>query len=626
MMPVARFQMPDGRIGRFEVPDGTTPEQAKAMIAEQFVRSKPGPAEQPMQPFVPSGEREQPSWTSPEGIAGNPVTRFALGAASPMQGIQQIAEKAPFLPGPLGLLSAAAKAGTPDMQQLEGMKREGMRQQGAEGMDIAGMAGQIASPAVWGAAKALPAATSTAQRIGQGAMMGGGFGAATPVTQGDDFWGTKAAQAGTGLAVGAAIPAGIDAAKFGARTVRNIADPFLPGGVDRTVGRTAAAAAGDKNAEIVRLLRENKQIVPGSAPTAGEAAAPAGRAEFSGLQEAVRPHQPSAFDAVTQAQNAARVNALRTVWHDKAALASAEGTRSATANVNYGKAYEQAVRADPELLQLSQNPFFKEALPDAFRLAQAKGINPKTDLTQFLHFVKISLDKQVQRTGDTALVNTERAAVENVKKSLLNWMATKNPSYELARSTFAQQSQPINQMQVGQYLENKLVPAMSDQGASPGQRAALYAQALRDAPGTLKRATGQPRYEELGDVLSPTQVRSAQNVGADLGRTAEHDRLARLGSSKARELLGQTAPTAPALGMFNPKYSVLKSLTNRLAGRVEGKSVERLADLMRDPKKLADLMEKAAMPLPERQAVMAELLRRGLPGIVGQGASGAVNQ
>lgn len=33
-MPVARFQMPDGRIGRFEVPEGTTPEQAQAMIGD----------------------------------------------------------------------------------------------------------------------------------------------------------------------------------------------------------------------------------------------------------------------------------------------------------------------------------------------------------------------------------------------------------------------------------------------------------------------------------------------------------------------------------------------------------------------------------------------------------------
>jgi hypothetical protein len=35
-MPIARFQMPDGRIARFEVPEGTTPEQAQTMIQQQI--------------------------------------------------------------------------------------------------------------------------------------------------------------------------------------------------------------------------------------------------------------------------------------------------------------------------------------------------------------------------------------------------------------------------------------------------------------------------------------------------------------------------------------------------------------------------------------------------------------
>lgn len=33
-MPIARFQLPDGRVARFEVPDGTTPEQAQSMMAQ----------------------------------------------------------------------------------------------------------------------------------------------------------------------------------------------------------------------------------------------------------------------------------------------------------------------------------------------------------------------------------------------------------------------------------------------------------------------------------------------------------------------------------------------------------------------------------------------------------------
>lgn len=35
-MPIARFQMPDGRVARFEVPDGTSPEQAQTMMEAHF--------------------------------------------------------------------------------------------------------------------------------------------------------------------------------------------------------------------------------------------------------------------------------------------------------------------------------------------------------------------------------------------------------------------------------------------------------------------------------------------------------------------------------------------------------------------------------------------------------------
>lgn len=35
-MPIARFEMPDGRVARFEVPEGTTPEQAQSMIQSEI--------------------------------------------------------------------------------------------------------------------------------------------------------------------------------------------------------------------------------------------------------------------------------------------------------------------------------------------------------------------------------------------------------------------------------------------------------------------------------------------------------------------------------------------------------------------------------------------------------------
>jgi hypothetical protein len=45
-MPIARFQLPDGRIARFEVPEGTTPEQAQAMMEAQVAEMPSATPEQ----------------------------------------------------------------------------------------------------------------------------------------------------------------------------------------------------------------------------------------------------------------------------------------------------------------------------------------------------------------------------------------------------------------------------------------------------------------------------------------------------------------------------------------------------------------------------------------------------
>ncbi len=45
-MPIAKIQLPDGRIAKFEVPEGTTPEQVTQFAAQQFQQQKTAPQEQ----------------------------------------------------------------------------------------------------------------------------------------------------------------------------------------------------------------------------------------------------------------------------------------------------------------------------------------------------------------------------------------------------------------------------------------------------------------------------------------------------------------------------------------------------------------------------------------------------
>lgn len=475
----------------------------------------------------------------------------------------------------------------------------------------AGITGNIAG----GMASTLPAmAIPGVNTIAGMGALGGALGALQPVS-GDQ---SRLANTAEGAALGVAIPSVIQGAGKLAGMAKNVIDPWLPGGVERAVGRTANAAAGPDKQAIIEALRNPQQIVPGSIPTAAQAAAPVGRAEFSGLQEAVKGRAPTAYENITQAQNAARVRALRTVGQDKAALEAATKMRATNAATNYGAVANQSVEIDPKLFALLENPILQAPLKRAGLLSAGRGtpVDLKTGQVTVgqLQDMKMALDDVIKNPETFGIGASEANLVGTLQKQLVKAIGEKSPGWETARSAYAAQSMPINQMGVGQYLEGKLVPALNDSGASGSQRAAAYAQALRDAPGTLKRATGQPRYDELSQVLNPQQMQAVTNVGSDLARTATHERLARAGSEQARELVGQVAPKVPAAGMFSPHYSVMRAIINRLEGRVEGKSLDRLAEAMQNPQELANVMEGMA---PKTRSAIARALREARVPLVG---------
>jgi hypothetical protein len=70
---------------------------------------------------------------------------------------------------------------------------------------------------------------------------------------------------------------------------------------------------------------------------------------------------------------------------------------------------------------------------------------------------------------------------------------------------------------------------------------------------------------------------------SDLARQSRQEQLAKAGLPRARELVGQIEPEVPSAGMFNPSYSVTRAILNRLLGKIEGRALERLAQVMEDP-------------------------------------------
>ena len=610
-MPVARFQMPDGRTARFEVPEGTTPEQAQSLIEKELAGL---------------GQKASETPDIAERIAGHPVTRFALGAASPFLGAVQ-----------LGAELLGNDAVTEHLKRLEGMKRKGM----GEGIDIAGIAGTVLSPAVLGSMK-IPAAAGVLGRAGQGAAIGAGFGAASPVTSGDDFAGTKAAQIGTGAVIGGIIPPAIDAVRGVARVGRNILDPLLPGGAERGAARIMSEAAGPKRAAIEAELAKNQVLVPGTAPTAAEAAARAGSPEFSALQKIAEAHRPSAFNDIAKANEAARAASIRSFGKDKTSVETALSARSTEASKNYGAVRDQLIKFDKEIGMFLSRPSMDKAIARAKQLAEEAGekfqfgsnkpeqIIPSSILNasgkpamktiipaevakypvQSLHYVKMAMDDMISNPERFGIGANEVRAIGNTKKLFTSWLENKAPLYEKARVTYAAMSKPINEMQVGQELERALVKPIGE-----GERAGVFAGAMREAPRTIKKATGQPRFEELEEVLQPENLGKVKNVLADLARKAEYERLAPLGRAKAAEAAQPFG--LPATGPLHQSYMIFKTVLGRVSKGINEKTLDTMADALQIPSNSLRLLQKA--PTQYRQQIINQIISQKL----GRGAIAA---
>jgi len=354
------------------------------------------------------------------------------------------------------------------------------------------------------------------------------------------------------------------------------------------------AAEGRAPQILNALLDPNVQIVPGSMPTAAQAAAPVGATRFSAMGESAKKTLPTPYFEREAQQKSAQLGQIQSVGQDEAALARAEALRSGTAATNYPAAFAVQTQADLALAQLTNNPYFKDAIPDATKLAEAKGITFRSNPIEFLHGVKLSLDKMMSKTGDTALASTEKKQVVDLQKQLVGWMENKAPEYKTARETFQAQSEPINQMQVGQFLEGKLKPALGQDTAA--LRAAGYAEALENAPATIKRATGQSRFESLRQILTPQQIAALEAVRDDLARAKLAEQQARFarGAGPDVNLLGTEAiGQIRAPNLISRVATVANDIMRRLQGKLDQKLAIELATEMLDPAAAAKALDKA---------------------------------
>lgn len=281
-MPIARFEMPDGRVARFEVPEGTTPEQAQGMMQAHFQESAAPQQERPER-FGERVNRELASAPRQIGL----TARHGIEGLSDVAGIFTEPVRA-------GLNAAGMnipKLNIPDMLGLPSPETPTERVVGEASRFVAGSGGMVgaagkAAPLVRGMAK--PVLSAIASNPGMQLSSAAGAGLAGGITR--ETGGNNLAQILASLAGGVVAPLGVTGLQKAGRAAMSLIPKTdldvnikindalrrsgitldaLPAGVRQSIRedvRKSLNVGGDLSTDAVRRLADYRRV--GATPTA----------------------------------------------------------------------------------------------------------------------------------------------------------------------------------------------------------------------------------------------------------------------------------------------------------------------------------------------------------------------
>ena len=416
---------------------------------------------------------------------------------------------------------------------------------------------------------------------------------------------TDRAQSGiisaAGSVAGEAIPYAVGAAQ-------RVIEPFYAKGQERVLSRLLQRVTGDKAGDIAQRLAGAREIIPGSKPTAAEAAQPSGG--LAALQRWAEQADPEAYAFRRMTQADARKAALETIAGTPEQKAAAIAAREAIAGPLYEAAKSQIVPVNEEFIGLLQRPSMNKALREASRIAAEKGDpiakNMAEDILsgakhgyisgEGLHWLKIGLDSLRSKSQTTAGREMQRALGDTISQ-FEAWREVNIPAYAKAQQAYKAASKPVSQQQIGQAMLEKLQPALAEYGPLTSERAASYAQALRSGDQLARTATGF-KGASLGDIMTSEQLSVFENVAQDLSRRSAADVAGRgIGSNTFQNLAMQNLAEragypAQMIGAMGKMPVISYGMD-----KAEQEMKSRLAAALLDPEETARLLQMQSGPL-----------------------------
>ncbi|MGB4499628.1 MAG: hypothetical protein WBI40_13150 [Methylococcaceae bacterium] len=239
-----------------------------------------------------------------------------------------------------------------------------------------------------------------------------------------------------------------------------------------------------------------------------------------------------------------------------------------------------------------------------------------------LHNIQRSLGAMA---GDQNLDPVLRHSIGNVLGDYKGVLEKNIPELLATNKKFEELSRPINQMQVGQELLNKLGGSLTQHGAGGSEMMNRYATALNDVKGNLvKNSTGGIK-KSLKDVMTHEQMGVLNNIAKDLARKKNANDLGRGAGSNtfqnfAMNGLSEAAgipSSVSGLLQVLPPVNMAKGIMGKLYEAPEKEMKGILSDALLDPKETARLMKMAQ----KRGLLDAANDYKGLGGLLGIGIS-----
>lgn len=583
-MATYRVQGPDGKVHRFEGPDGASPADVEAFAAQTFGAKADKAAKQL------AADRKLYDPTNGMSTTDKFLAGTGKAFADTGRGIGQF----------FGLV---------DRKDIDEVKQRDAALMDTTAGTVGNFTGNLAAmlPTV-----AIPGAAS----LRGAALIGSLQGAAQQVGT-DDSRLQNTAIGGAAGAGGVAAGRVLSGAYQGGKA---LIEPFTQGGRERIAGRVIQRFADDP-AKVAAA--RGGQSVTGSIPTIAEETADAGMARLQDAVRSVDPQIAGRIDARLADNNAARVNVLeRMAGNDATRATAAQARKDATQDL-YSQATKANYTVDAKLQDLLDRPAVKQAMARAESLAANNGRKATFDVTpntpysgvgglsggqskqitgQSLQDLKMAMDEML---SDPASGFTGKAGntIKDLRGQIIDWMEKSNPDFKAARTGFASASKPLNQMDVGKFLLDKGASNTSDLAGNVRLMPNKLTGMLKDEQALIEQATGRKGVgSSLADVMTPEQDNLIRTLVGEVDRTGA---VARAGNGPGSATAQRMASQNVLSRLIGPTGLPNSWAESAIANTVVGKPLNLLYGGVAEPKIQQALAEAVLDPAKARQALQA---------------------